>query len=488
MTFRAEVLSRPPSERAEGAYRRIASLSPAERSGPVSQRTVLDVIIVTVAGKDVFGVAPADADELVGESQLHVVDSASAALEQALRETRELREPGRLARAAAVAAGFTLALLAALWTLRRLYRGIGARMRRLTERQLERARVTSHLAVDTDRLVYWLLRGLRAIGAFLALLACYVWLTSVMVLFPYTRPWGETLGAFLLRSFGRLGAGIVAAAPGLFYVGLIFLVTRLLIRIMQGTLDGVAEGRLHLPGIYPDTVVPTKRLLATLFWLFAIIVAYPNLPGANTDAFKGVSVFLGLVLTLGSSGLVSHMMSGFLLTFTRAIKPGDWVRAGDTEGKVTVVGLFSTKIRTLKGEEVIIPNAVAIGGTIVNYSRYAPEGALLLHTSVTIGYDAPWRQVDQLLRQAADRTAGLAKTPPPFVLQRSLSDFYVEYQLNAALERPETRPRVLSALHANIQDAFNEAGVQIMSPHYESDPSAPKLVPPNRWQERSSAT
>jgi small-conductance mechanosensitive channel len=180
-------------------------------------------------------------------------------------------------------------------------------------------------------------------------------------------------------------------------------------------------------------------------------------------------------------------MSGFLLTFTRAIKPGDYIRVGETEGTVTMVGLLSSKVRTIKGEEVILPNAVAIGGTIVNYSRYASRGELLLYSSVTIGYDTPWRQVEALLRSAAERTPGLAKTPPSFVLQRGLSDFYIEYQINAALEQPETRDAVLSALHANIQDAFNEVGVQIMSPHYLGDPSAPKLVPPGQWQPTSGA-
>jgi small-conductance mechanosensitive channel len=487
MTFRAEVLSRSPAERADAALRRVMALSPDERRGSVSQRTVLDIIIITVGGQDVFGVTPADADELAGETQLQIVASASERLGQALREMAELRDPGRLVRAAAVAGGFTLIFVGVLWIMRRMYRGISARMQRLAERQFERARLKSRVAVDASRLVYWLNRGMRAVAALLVLFAGYVWLTSVLVLFPYTRPWGEALGGFLLQAFRRLGAGVVAAIPGLFYVALIVLFTRLAIRIMQATLDGVAEGRLHLPGIHPETALPTKRLLAAVLWLFAIVMAYPNLPGADTDAFKGVSVFVGLVLTLGSSGLVNHMMSGFLLTFSRAVKPGDYIRAGDTEGKVTAVGLLSTKIRTIKGEEVIVPNAVAIGGTIVNYSRYASEGQLLLYTSVTIGYDAPWRQVDALLRQAADRTEGLAKTPPPFVLQRSLSDFYVEYQINAVLERPELRGKVLSALHANIQDAFNEAGVQIMSPHYESDPSAPKVVPPGSWDRGSRA-
>ena len=486
MTFRAQVLGRSPSERASGASKRIADLFASGMRGPVSQRSVLDIIVITVAGQDAFGVAPADADELAGETQVRVALNATQQLEQALGEMQELRQPGHLARAGATAVGFTILLLAALWILRRVYHAVGDRMGRLAERHIERAHLTSHVAVDTGRLVFWMQRAIRLMAAALALFAIYLWLISALVLFPYTRPWGEALGGFLTRTFQRIGAGIVDAIPGLFYVVVIIVLTRLLIRVMQATLDGVAEGRLHMPGIHPETAVPTKRLLAGLLWLFAVIVSYPYLPGADTDAFKGVSVFLGVVLSIGSSGLVNHMMSGFLLTFTRAIKPGDYIRTGDTEGVVTMVGLLSTKVRTNKGEEIILPNAVAIGGTIVNYTRYAARGELLLYSSVTIGYDAPWRQIHALLQSAAERTDGLAKSPTPFVLQRALSDFYVEYQINAVLERPETRSRVLSTLHAHIQDLFNDHGVQIMSPHYESDPETPKLVAPG--QGRSPST
>jgi small-conductance mechanosensitive channel len=482
VTFRAEFLTRSPRERADAASRRFAAIPVDRVPPPVSQRSVLDLIIITVAGNDLFTVTSADADELAGETQVQVAVLASRQVEQALRERLELRQPARLARAGGIALGFTLLLIGALWVLRRVYRALGVRMQRLAAHQIERTRLDTHVAVDASRFAYWLERGLRTIAALLALVAVYVWLTSVFVLFPYTRPWGEALGAFLARMFARLGGGIIDAIPGLFYASLIFLLTRFVIRVVGATLDGVAEGRLHLPGIHPETAVPSKRLLAGLLWLFAVIVSYPYLPGSQTDAFKGVSVFVGLVLTIGSSGLVTHMMSGFLLTFTRTIKSGDYVRAGDTEGTVTMVGLFSTKVKTLKGEEVVLPNAVAIGGAIVNYSRYANEGALLVYTSVTIGYDTPWRQVEALLRDAAGRTQGLSESPPPFVLQRALSDFYVEYQINAALAQPETRARVLSALHAHIQDAFNAAGVQIMSPHYERDPAAPKLVHPEQWE------
>lgn len=476
VTFRAEFLTRSPAERADAAQRRFATLSAEGVAAPVSQRSVLDLIVITVAGRDMFTVTPADADELAGETQVHVALAASRQLEQALRETVELRQPARLARAGSIALGFTVILLAVIWILRRVYHALGMRMQQVAERQFERARLTEHVAVDTGRLVYWLQRGLRGVAAALAMAAVYIWITSVFVLFPYTRPWGEALGGFLARTAERIATSILDAIPGLFYIAIIVVLTRFAIRVMEATLDGVAAGRLQLPGIHAETAVPTKRLLAGVLWLFAIIVSYPYMPGANTEAFKGVSVFVGLVLTLGSSGLVNHVMSGFLLTFTRAIRVGDYVKAGDTEGTVTMLGLLSTKVRTIKGEEVVLPNAVAIGGTIVNYSRYASAGELLLHTSITIGYDTPWRQVDALLRAAAERTDGLSTHRAPFVLQRALSDFYVEYQINAVLEQPERRGVVLSELHAHIQDAFNEAQVQIMSPHYEADPEAPKLA------------
>ncbi|HUF29942.1 MAG TPA: mechanosensitive ion channel domain-containing protein, partial [Gemmatimonadaceae bacterium] len=194
---------------------------------------------------------------------------------------------------------------------------------------------------------------------------------------------------------------------------------------------------------------------------------------------------VGLMLSLGSSGLVNQAMSGLVLMYSRAFRPGDYVRVNDTEGTVAELGMLSTKIRTNKQELVTIPNAVLVATTTKNFSRIADGVAtgtahdgVLLYTSVTIGYDAPWRQVHTLLIEAAGRTDGLRSDPRPFVRQSALADFYVEYQLNAHLEHPERRIQVLSDLHANIQDCFNEQGVQIMSPHYENDPAQPKIVPP----------
>ncbi|CAN5337585.1 hypothetical protein BH23GEM2_BH23GEM2_06600 [soil metagenome] len=210
-------------------------------------------------------------------------------------------------------------------------------------------------------------------------------------------------------------------------------------------------------------------------------MAYPYIPGSGTDVFKGVSVFVGVVISLGSTGIVNQAMSGLVLMYSRALKPGDYVRVGETEGTVTKLAMLSTKIETTKHEEMTIPNAVMVANGIRNFTRLSEGGGLIVHTDVTIGYDVPWRQVEALLLLAADRTPKLAKSPPPFVLKRELADFYVDYELNAYLSTPEQRIQVLSALHAQIFDAFNEYGVQILSPHYRVDPAEPAVVPRERW-------
>jgi small-conductance mechanosensitive channel len=213
------------------------------------------------------------------------------------------------------------------------------------------------------------------------------------------------------------------------------------------------------------------------------VMMYPYLPGSNSDAFKGVSVFVGLLLSIGSAGTVNQAVSGLMLMYSRALRVGDYVQIGETVGTVVALGMFSTRIRTPWGEIVSFPNAVIVGTTTKNYSREDETGGALLTTTVTIGYNAPWRQVHAMLIEAAHRTEGLLKEPPPRVLQRSLSDYYVEYMLGAGIAEPQTRIAVLDDLHRNIQDVFNEYGVQIMSPHYMADPAERVWVPKDKWYE-----
>ena len=365
LTFRSQFLSRPPADRVEAASKRIAA-QPVAAAATVSQRSVLDLVVITIDGHDMFAITPGDADDLAGETQVQVALTASQQLQLALHERAELRQPARLARAALTLLGFTAILTVVLWVVTRLHRALGARMARMAEQQLERTHLTTRVAVDSRRLVFWVERTIRALATALGALAVYLWLISGLVLFPYTRPWGEALGGFLARTFQRIGADILAAIPGLFYVAVIVLLTRFAIRLMQATLDGVAEGRLHLPGIHPGDggAKQASHRRPPVALCHRRLVPLPSrLPHGCIQGRERVR--RPCAVDWFRAGLVTHMMSGFLLTFTRAIKPGDYIKAGDTEGMVTNVGLLSTKLRTHKGEEVILPNAVAIGGTAI---------------------------------------------------------------------------------------------------------------------------
>jgi small-conductance mechanosensitive channel len=286
---------------------------------------------------------------------------------------------------------------------------------------------------------------------------------------------------FLLGTLEDLALGVVNAIPGLFTIALIVVIMRFLLRLLGIWFNAVEAGRTRVQWLHPETAQTTRRLVTVLMWLFTIVVAYPYLPGSQTDAFKGVSVFLGLMLTFGSSGLVNQVMSGFMITYSRALRVGDWVRIGDVEGAVIHLGILSTKIKTYRGEETTIPNAVVVSTTTIDYSRFAEKRETFTPTTVTIGYDAPWRQVHALLLQAAEGTPGILKHPKSYVLQEALQDFYVKYTLFVCLERQDQRYFTLNTLHAHIQDLFNEYGVQIMSPNYLADPASPKVVAKKDW-------
>jgi small-conductance mechanosensitive channel len=218
-----------------------------------------------------------------------------------------------------------------------------------------------------------------------------------------------------------------------------------------------------------------------------LVVAYPYIPGSDTAAFQGLSVLIGLMVTLGSTGLINQVISGLFVVYSRSVRPEDYVRVGDIEGEVIDVGFLATKLRTPRQEEITIPHSVLVGTATTNYSRLAGDNGMVVTTSVTIGYNVPWRQVHALLLLGASRTHGVRRDPPPRVLQRELSDVYVQYVLLAHLEIAQNRAAVLSDLHAQIQDAFNEFGIQIMSPHFESQPEKPVFVPKSAWHAAPAA-
>jgi small-conductance mechanosensitive channel len=256
--------------------------------------------------------------------------------------------------------------------------------------------------------------------------------------------------------------------PNLFFLAAIVVVAYYVTRFVKFLFIQVARGALTLPGFYPDWAMPTYKIARFLIAAFTLVVAFPYLPGSSSPAFQGVSIFFGLLFSLGSSSAIGNIVAGVVLTYTRAFQLGDRVKVGDTVGDVIEKTLLVTRIRTIKNVEIAIPNAMVLSSHIINFSSSAKEEGLILNTTVTIGYDAPWRTVHQLLMDAALATENVLQEPKPFVLQTALNDFYVSYEINAYTDRPSAMAGTYSQLHQNIQDAFNKAGVEIMSPHYSA--------------------
>ena len=237
------------------------------------------------------------------------------------------------------------------------------------------------------------------------------------------------------------------------------------VRLVAGEVE---RGRIRIPGFYTEWTQPTYKIVRFLIFAFTAVIIVPYLPGEESPAFKGVGVFLGVLVSLGSTSAVSNVVAGIILTYTRGFRVGDWVTIGDNTGEVTQQALLATHIKTPKNVEVTIPNSVVLSSHVQNFSMLAQTSGVILHTSVTIGYDAPWREIHDLLIDAALETKQVLREPAPFVLQNALDDSYVEYQINAYTRTPHEMLNIYSELHANIQDSFYEAGVEIMSPVFHA--------------------
>ena len=300
------------------------------------------------------------------------------------------------------------------------------------------------------------------------LLFIYLVLPVLFSIFPWTKTLSGTLFGYVLTPLKSILSAIWNYLPNLATIIVIAVIFRYVHKGLVFLRNEVADGSLKLPGFYPDWANPTYQILRILMFAFMIIVIFPYLPGSDSAVFKGVSVFLGVLFTFGSSGSLSNIVSGLVLTYMRAYKIGDRVQIGDVTGDIVEKTLLVTRIRTIKNEDITIPNSTVMNSHTVNYSAVAQDMGLILHTTVTIGYDVPWKIVHELLINAAMDSAYVLKNPKPFVLQTSLDDYYVSYQLNAYTKEPNKQDIIYSSIHQNIQDKFNEAGVEIMSPHYRA--------------------
>jgi len=483
VTLRSSFLGVTPSERAVLARERIYSLLGKGGPGKVTMVTIPQGKMIAVDGEYAFVIAQRDVAAGAGESLDNVAASAQARLQVAVGETREARDSTRLLRSALHAGIATLVFIAVLFALVRIGRWLTPRMLRLTHRTAGRMRVGGATVLQRRHAFHMMHSALRAGGWFLFLLATYEWLGYVLALFPYTRPWGEQLNGFLLGTVEKIVIAVARAAPDLLIAIMVFVLAHWINRAQKAFFDSVESGRTRGTWVDRDTARPTRKLVSMAIWVFAIVMAYPYIPGSDTDAFKGLSVLLGLMVSVGASGLVGQAASGLILMYTRTFRVGEYVRIGDAEGTVVVMGMFTTHLRTGMGEELTLPNATVLSSTTHNFSRPSRGQGFNITVQVTIGYDVPWRQVEAMLVNAAHKTHGVLPWPEARVFVHALSDFYIEYQLVAQGDAndPQLRAGILSALNSSIIDEFNLHGVQIMSPHYLGDPASEKVVAAADW-------
>jgi small-conductance mechanosensitive channel len=343
------------------------------------------------------------------------------------------------------------------WLVEHLEKGInGIKIKNYT---LFNSRQELNLVLRTNNLFKWIL----------IVIIIYLTLPLIFGLLPWAKNIADTLLGYILNPTRKILFAIWNYLPNLFTI---FVLVTIIVYIRKGfhyLSNEIESESLKIEGFYKDWAKPTYQIISILLFAFLIVVVFPYLPGSDSPIFKGVSVFIGLLFTFGSSGSLSNIISGLVLTYTRAFKIGDRVKVGDTVGDVIEKSLLVTRLKTTKNEIISIPNTNVMNSHITNYSSEVRDGkGLIVYTSVTIGYDAPWKQVQQLLIDAALATDLIEKSPLPFVLQTSLDDFYVSYQINAYTKKPNQQAGIYSNLHAQIQEKFNEAGVEIMSPHYNA--------------------
>ena len=366
---------------------------------------------------------------------------------------------------------------------------------RWIERQLEsrlRQRIQS-LAIQSFEVLraerLWrLVRDLgRLIAGIVLVVIGYLFLHYALAQFPWTRGASVQLGIWMRAPLRLLGGALVAALPDLIILVVVYLMARWILRLLRLFFDAIGRGDVTFSGFDREWADPTYKLVRIAVMALALVVAYPYIPGSSSEAFKGISLFFGVLLSLGASSIVSNIMAGFTMTYRRAFHEGDMIKIGDVVGRVTSMRLVVTHLRTLKNEEVVVPNSKILEDEIINYSTLAREHGLILHTTVGIGYETPWRQVEAMLLEAARRTPGLKAEPPPFVRQKSLGDFAVTYEINVPCSDPPQMSHLYSELHRQILDVFNEYGVQIMTPAYEGDPEQPKVVSNENWYRAPAA-
>ena len=472
----------PAEKRAAAIAERIEAFAadPSVRADAVIPVEIENGIAIMAGSQRLMVVLEEDA-KLESVDRRVLADGIVRSISQAVARHRYARSQEALIHSVLLAAGATLVFAAfialVLWLSRRLHAGLERRY----HKRVHSVGIQSFQIVRAEQIWGTLKRFINGTRLAVILVMGFLYLQYVLASFPWTRGAANRLLTYVLGPIGTMGRGIANEIPDIIFLVILFFVTRYVLKLLHLFFAAVGRGEVSFAGFDRDWADPTYKLLRLGIVIFSLVVAYPYIPGSGSEAFKGISIFVGIVFSLGASSAVANMIAGYMLTYRRVFRVGDRVKINDIMGDVIETRLQVTHLRTVKNEEVIVPNSTILSNEVVNYSSLARRGGLILHTNVGIGYETAWRQVEAMLLMAAERTPGLMKDAQPFVRHQALNDFAVNYEINVYCDDAQKMGEIYTDLHRNILDVFNEYGVQIMTPAYEGDPQEPKVVPKEQW-------
>ncbi|MES2279614.1 MAG: mechanosensitive ion channel family protein [Bacteroidota bacterium] len=456
-------------ERAAAISSRVSKLNDDFAFRPDSLKIVPTEFTTDIVFKDNMLVAVSDADALLeNTTKEKLAQKMRDAIGRSVTSYRQETNWKTLLQEGLLALLVIGVVALVIYTANRFFKWIIKLIGTKKESHLKGIRINNYELLNADHELSVLSYIVKLVKWALIILVVYLALPVLFGIFPFTRNISNTLLGYFISPLKQIGLGIWNYIPNLVTILVLVVIFRYVLKFFRFIKTEIETGRLHIAGFYADWANPTYQIIRVLVLAFMIIVIYPYMPGSDSPIFKGVSVFVGVIFTFGSSGALGNVVAGLVLTYMRAFKLGDRVKIGEVTGDVIGKTLLVTRVRTIQNEVISIPNSNVMNNHTVNYSSDAPERGLIIHTTVTIGYDAPWRQVHELLIAAALDTPMIEPGPAPYVLQTSLDDYYVSYRINAYTKEPNRQAAIYSALHANIQDHFNKAGVEIMSPHYKA--------------------
>jgi small-conductance mechanosensitive channel len=476
------ISSYPAELRASTISKRIKKAAEDTSSGSDSVRIIeVEEKSMIYAGTEfIMSIYDIDAkyDNIDRESLTHLIhDKINTAIAQFRYERSRPVLIGKSIHALGAAILLSAICFLALWLLRLLDRKLQVKIRS----GIDSVEIKSFRLIKSGNIFKIIRIIFRTIRILTILIITVIFIEYILGLFPWTNNVAVYALELFIKPLKTIGNGILGFLPGLAFLIVIFLITRYVLKLIKLFFTGINQGAIDLKNFHPTWAMPSYRIAKTFIIAFAVVVAYPYIPGSQSNAFKGVTVFIGVLFSLGSSSFIGNIIAGYSMIYRLAFQKGDLIEVDGQMGFVEKQEVLVTRLLSFKNETIVIPNSILQNSKIINYSAQEKDRRLILHTMVGIGYETPWRQVDAMLKLAADRTAGLLTDPPPFVLKKSLGDFAVNYEINVYCDDSVNILKHYTSLHQNILDVFNENNVQIMTPAYVLDPATPKVVPSDQW-------